>query len=288
MQPGRARVLEETDVEARPFLKWAGGKQQLLAKYEPYIPEKIQKYIEPFVGGGAVFFHLWNTGRLVGKVTLFDTNEELMNTYEVVRDRVEELIDAVRDHKVRHSKNYFYEVRNLDRDGRKLTPLERAARTIYLNKTCYNGLFRVNQKGQFNVPIGSYRDPPIVQAGLLRAASRALRGVRLKSTDFRELLKVAQPGDFVYLDPPYDPLSRTANFTSYTAANFGVRDQVDLAEVFRELTSRKCLCMLSNSDTELVRRLYEGFTRYVFRANRAINSNPKGRSSMAEVLVINY
>ena len=159
---------------AKPFLKWAGGKQQLLGQYEPYFPAGFNRYIEAFVGGGAVFFHLWNTGRLPDQAFLFDNNEELINTYLVVRDKVDELVQLLAVHKRKHGRDYYYEVRDLDRQGSRLSDVDRAARTIYLNKTCYNGLYRVNNRVQFNVPMGRYWDPRIVYEDTLRAASLAL------------------------------------------------------------------------------------------------------------------
>jgi DNA adenine methylase len=218
--------------DARPFLKWAGGKQQLLAQYEPYFPTDFRRYFEPFVGGGAVFFHLWSTERLPGAAHLLDNNEELVNTYIAVRDSLDELIYALAVHKGRHCKEYYYEVRNLDRQDIALSDVARAARTIYLNKTCYNGLYRVNRKGQFNVPMGSYKNPRILDEDLLAAASIALQGVRIETRGFRSVVELAQAGDFFYFDPPYDPVSKTASFTGYTAGSFHDADQSDRADLF--------------------------------------------------------
>lgn len=273
---------------AKPFLKWAGGKQQLLAQYEPYFPTNFHRYFEPFVGGGAVFFHLWNTGRLPSTTYLFDNNEELINTYVVVRDRLDELIEILAVHKESHCREYYYEIRNLDRQDIVLSDVERAARTIYLNRTCYNGLYRVNRKGQFNAPMGSYTNPRILDEDLLRAASIALQGVGIETRDFRSVVEFAQPGDFFYFDPPYDPVSKTASFTGYTAGNFHDQDQRDLADVFARLTAKGCLCMLSNSHTPFVLELYRHFRIEIVQANRAINSDANGRGSIEEVVVLNY
>ena len=300
---------------ARPFLKWAGGKQQLLAQFERYFPTNFNRYFEPFVGGGAVFFHLWDTGRLpthhqlpVGgrkagdspngelaatirnrhEVFLFDNNEELINAYEVVRDDLDELMRLLATHKQKHGRDYYYSIRNLDSETVTLSDVERAARTIYLNKTCYNGLYRVNTKGQFNVPMGSYRNPRILHEDVLRAASAALQGVTIEARDFRSLPDLCYPGDFVYLDPPYHPLSKTASFRSYTADSFGDQDQRDLADVFRHLTEQGCICMLSNSHTPFILDLYKGFRLETVEANRPINSDGSGRGSIPEVVVLNY
>jgi DNA adenine methylase len=274
--------------EARPFVKWAGGKQQLLAQYEALFPDKPDRYFEPFVGGGAVFFHFWNTGRLPEERFLFDNNRELINAYQVVRDDLEALLVLLAVHTERHNKEYYYQVRGLDRQNVELSDVERAARTIYLNKTCYNGLYRVNRKGQFNVPIGSYKNPRIRDEETLRAASAALQGVRIEVRDFRTVVDLAQTEDFFYFDPPYDPLSKTASFTSYTAGDFGDEDQRDLADVFTQLTEKGCRCMLSNSHTPFVLDLYQAFTIETVRANRAISSDPNGRGGIPEVVVLNY
>lgn len=246
------------------------------------------RYFESFVGGGAVFFHFWNTGRLPEHRYLFDNNHELVNAYQVVRDDLEALLDRLAVHTERHSKEYYYQIRELDRRNVELSDVERAARTIYLNKTCYNGLYRVNRKGQFNVPIGSYKDPKIRDEETLRAASAALQGVCVEVRDFRTIVDLAQADDFFYFDPPYDPLSKTASFTSYTAGNFGDDDQRDLRDVFAQLSDKGCRCMLSNSYTPFVLDLYQAFRIETVRANRAISSDPNSRGGIPEVVVLNY
>jgi DNA adenine methylase len=272
----------------RPFLKWAGGKQRLLQQYEAFFPAGFQRYLEPFVGGGAVFFRLSNTGRLPEQVFLFDHNQELVNAYQVVRDELDQLLDLLAIHNEQHGHDYYYQVRALDRGDAALSDVERAARTLYLNKTCYNGLYRVNRKGQFNVPLGRYENPKILDAANLRAASAALQGVQIEVRGFRSLVDLGQAGDFFYFDPPYDPVSKTANFTNYTAGSFREGDQRDLAWVFAQLSARGCLCMLSNSDTALVHELYQGFRIERVRAKRAISRNPAGRGAIDEVVVLNY
>jgi DNA adenine methylase len=273
---------------ARPFVKWVGGKQQLLAQFETYFPASFRRYFEPFVGGGAVFFHLWNTGQLPKQVFLFDNNKELVNVYRVVRNQLGELIHLLSVHKMNHCKEYYYKIRKLDRQPVELSDVERAARTIYLNRTCYNGLYRVNSKGQFNVPMGSYKNPKILYKEVLQSASEALQGVSIETKDFREIVDLAQPGDFFYFDPPYDPISKTASFTGYTANSFGDSDQRDLAAVFAQLADKGCSCMLSNSYTPFIFELYQQFRIEVVYARRAVNSDANGRGAIKEVVVLNY
>jgi DNA adenine methylase len=281
-----------------PFTKWAGGKTQLLAQYEPHFPTSFGRYIEPFVGGGAIFFHLYNKGRLeskpglwrAGRVSLADKLEELVNAYQVIQHQVEELIAALQAHEPhKGDADYYYQVRGWDRQPHfcQRSPVERAARFIFLNRVCYNGLYRVNSKGQFNVPFGRHDNPTVCDAENLRAVHLALQGVELSVGDFDQCLETAEPGDFVYLDPPYHPLSDTANFTSYTARSFGLEEQERLARVFKELDRRGCKVMLSNSDTSLIRELYRDYELVQVQAIRAISSNASGRGSVPELLVLN-
>lgn len=275
-------------VAGEPFLKWAGGKSQLLGQFARLYPSKVDRYFEPFVGSGAVFFDV-QTRFAPRYVMLSDTNSELINCYEVVRDNVEELIQLLIRHKECHHAQhpaYYYRVRDLSTAS--LSPVERAARLIYLNKTCYNGLYRVNAQGQFNVPIGRYRNPAIVDEGGLRAASRALRGVRLAVQDFARCLPRLRAGDFAYIDPPYFPLSRTSNFTGYTERGFGLAEQERLACFARDLDAKGCLVMLSNSDTAPVRKLYRGLRMHRVTARRAINSSGTGRGAITELVVTNF
>jgi DNA adenine methylase len=271
----------------RPFLKWAGGKTQLLSQFQALYPHprSIRRYIEPFVGSGAVFFKL---RRLAGlrEVLLADNNEELINVYVAVRDHVEGVIAALRRHKALHSKEHYYEVRA--KSLRRMSSTARAARLIYLNKTCFNGLYRVNSKGGFNVPMGRYQDPPILNAENLRAAGQALEKTGLKAAHFRKTLDVARKGDFIYFDPPYHPLSKTSFFTSYTEGAFTASDQKDLAEVYSILARRGCRVMLSNSDCPFIRGLYEGFDIRSVSARRNINSKAEKRGRIGEVVVLNY
>ena len=269
----------------RPFVKWAGGKSQLLPQFRNLYPEpkKIHRYLEPFLGSGAVFF---NVQALLqpSRALLSDTNAELIDTFLAVRDEVDDLIELLRQHHKRHSESYYYEVRaQPPQDG-----AARAARLIYLNKTGFNGLYRVNSRGIFNVPFGHRINPTILSEALLRTASAALKSTELHARDFRALSTVARKGDFIYLDPPYQPLSKTASFTSYTSGSFGEQDQRDLASLYADLDRRGCLLMLSNSDTPLIRELYADFCICRVSARRMINSDGKKRGPISEVVVLNY
>ncbi len=268
-------------IEARPIIKWAGGKWKLLAQLQRLLlpASAIGAYYEPFVGGAAMFFSLQHH-----PATLSDTNGELINLYSAIRDHVDDVIAALSAHL--NEKDYYYQVRAQSPES--LTPIERAARFIYLNKTCYNGLYRVNRRGQFNVPFGSYRNPTICDEPNLRAASRALQEVTLLHADYESTLKSAQAGDFIYFDPPYQPVSKTASFTSYTDAPFGEEDQIRLAEAMRVLSARGCYVMQSNSDTPLIRQLYDGFHIETIQANRAINCKASGRGAVTELVITNY
>ncbi|MCL7451472.1 MAG: DNA adenine methylase [Anaerolineae bacterium] len=274
-----------------PFVKWAGGKGQLLAQFEAHLPVRFEAYVEPFVGGGALFFHLYNQGLLDGKrAVLIDQLEELINCYRVVQGQVEELIAELQRHEpYKTDADHYYTVRAWDRrpDYAQRSDVERAARFIFLNRTCYNGLYRVNRRGQFNVPFGRYRNPKVCDVQNLQAASRALQDVTLIVGDFDRCLEVATGADLVYLDPPYHPLSSTANFTSYTSAGFGLEDQRRLARVFEALDRRGCQVMLSNSDTPFVQGLYEGYEQTEFQAIRPISSKGDGRGAISELLITN-
>lgn len=270
-------------VEARPFLKWAGGKGQLLPELLTRVPKAFGKYFEPFLGGGALFFALHTSGRL-DHAYLSDANSKLMDTYRAVRDEVEAVIAKLRPFV--NDKELYYRVRAWRHA--ELAPARRAARFIYLNKTCYNGLYRENQRGEFNVPFGRYRHPKICDADSLWAAAVALRQAELKCHDFEKVLDLAEAGDFVYLDPPYDPLSATSSFTSYHGEGFGPDEQRRLAHTFQELDRRGVYVMLSNSDTRLIRALYRRHVVEKVQAARPINSKAARRGKITELIVRNY
>lgn len=263
----------------RPPVKWAGGKSQLIEQFKPLFPNRIDSLIEPFVGGGAVFFHLQPP-----KAVLLDINFDLINFYEVIRDKLEALLTKSKIHE--NTKEYFYNIRSCDVNS--LDYIERASRFIYLNKTAYNGLWRVNSKGQHNAPFGYYKNPKIVDEYNLFKVSMLLKKAEIIYGDFSLVQRIAQPNDFIYMDPPYHPLSDTAHFTSYTAKSFNVADQKRLANVFHELDQRGCQVMLSNSDTPLILELYKNYDIKRVTARRAINCRAESRGPINELVIRNY
>lgn len=283
-----ARIIGE---KPKPFVKWVGGKRQLLKQFRRlnlYPPEKFDikkgRYFEPFVGGGAVFFDL-----LPEKAFLSDLNFELVTTYNVIKNDVKNLIKSLKKHK--HTKDYFLEIRA--HDPKKLSDLEVASRFIYLNRTGFNGMYRVNSKGGFNVPFGKYTNPLICDEQNLMKVSEALQDVEIKHQDYKQILKNARKGDFVYFDPPYYPVSKTASFTSYTAESFLDKEQIELRDTFLKLHKKGCFLMLSNSDTPFINKIYSEIEEYGIRitkvdAGRSINSKGTGRGKITEVLVTNY
>ena len=276
----------------RPFLKWAGGKRQLLPEIVKYVPKRISKhtYYEPFIGGGALLFQLQPP-----KAVINDSNKELINCYKVIKDSLDELMEELRKDKYSNSETSYYEMRDLDRSKKKyasLSEVEKAARIIYLNKTCYNGLFRVNSQGQFNVPFGRYKNPNFLDDAVLIAVNKYLNSndITLLNQDFAEAVKDANTGDFVYLDPPYDPVSQTASFTGYDVNGFNRDEQERLKEEFDALHKKGCKVMLSNSCTDFIMDLYKDYQDTIIkvRATRSINSNALKRGRVDEVLVLNY
>lgn len=274
-----------TPAAARPFLKWAGGKRRLLEQFRPHFPARFRGYIEPFLGSAAVFFHLASSRR-PGRTILADSNEELILAYLAVRDRVEAVIDALAVQQRLHGKTHYYEVRSLRPE--ELAPAERAARLIYLNRTCFNGLYRVNSRGEFNVPIGSYVHPRILDSDNLRRVSRTLQRVELRHEPFFRLPDYCRRGEFIYFDPPYQPISPTSSFTAYTPGAFKRSDQERLAGTFAALDRIGCRLMLSNSDSPLIRKLYGSYRIHSVRARRVINSRGDRRGPVRELLIRNY
>jgi DNA adenine methylase len=283
----------EVTTAARPFVKWAGGKGQLLPELVRRLPRHFRRYHEPFVGGAALFFNLYNQGRLRHGAVLSDYNPELVLCYQVVRDDAEALIATLKQHEqYRLDREYFLEIRSWDRQPgfEQRSPVERAARTIFLNRTCYNGLYRLNNKGQFNAPFGFYKNPLICDSENMRAVSMALRQVELLVGDFGDAAARAEPGDLVYFDPPYVPMSATASFTHYTGQTFGPDDQRRLARLFDDLMERGVYVMLSNSATPLSRELYaaHAVSTSVVLASRKINCDGRKRGSVEELIVCGY
>lgn len=268
------------------FIKWAGGKKQLLEQFKPLFPKKIERYFEVFVGGGAVLFYVikhYNPRY----VFISDINEELINTYQIIKNDVENLIKELTKLKKLHSKEHYYEIRA--ENPKLLSPLTRASRFIYLNKTCFNGLYRVNSKGGFNVPIGSYKNPSILMEKELREISKLLKKVKIKVMSFEKITKQTRKGDFIYFDPPYYPLKKDS-FTTYTKGNFLEKEQEKLKKVFSKLDKKGCKVMLSNSDTKFVKDLYKEYKNRIkfVKATRMINCNAKKRGKINEVVITNY
>jgi DNA adenine methylase len=273
----RAGMPEER-ASAAPFIKWAGGKTTLLSELLRHVPRRLRRYHEPFVGGGALFFAV-----APRRAVLSDSNAELVHCYLQVRDDVHAVLDELARHV--YEKSHFQSIRALD--PRQLPPASRAARFIYLNKTCFNGLWRVNRAGRFNVPFGRYTNPRFHDPCALIAASQALKGVEILHAPFETALVKASPGDFVYLDPPYDPVSATSSFASYTPDGFTWDDQKRLARACISLNRRGIRFLLSNSATDRVRELYRGFEQRLVRAPRFINSKAGSRGRVEELLVFN-
>lgn len=268
----------------KPILKWAGGKQQLLTQLAPSIPSSYL-YVEPFVGGGAVWLHVHPQRAIIN-----DSNQELINVYKVVRDNPDELIALLEKHEKANSRDHFYEIREQDRDSAafsKLSNVERAARFIYLNKTCYNGMFRMNSNGQFNVPYGRYKHPNIVNEPGIRALHDYLTGndIDIRCGDYANVLKNLPNDAYVYLDPPYMPVSETASFTAYTADGFDYKEQVRLRNWCVRLRAKGIRFIESNSDTPAVRELYKDFMIRTVSARRSINSRGDKRGPVNEVLI---
>lgn len=268
-----------------PFLKWVGGKRQLISDISPLLPSKISTYYEPFIGGGALLFYLQPK-----KAVINDYNSELINTYEVIRDNVEDLIIDLAKHK--NEKDYFYEMRAKDRqyNFNELSDIERASRVLYLNKTCFNGLYRVNKSGEFNTPFGSYKNPNIVNEPVLRAVSAYLNqnDIKILNVDFEQAVKGARKGAFVYFDPPYDPVSKSSNFTGYIEGGFGADEQERLRDICVDLDKKGVKFLLSNSATYFMKDLYKDFEVIEVNAKRHINSVGTKRGFVAEILVRNY
>lgn len=269
-----------------PVVKWVGGKRQLLETFMDLIPKKFSSYCEPFLGGGALLFELQPK-----KAYVNDINADLMLVYKVIRDDVEKLISELANFE--NDAEIFYSVRDWDRDKEKynsLSDVQRAARIIYLNKTCYNGLYRVNNAGEFNSPFGSYRNPNIINAPVLRAVSKYFNSaqIQLTSCDYAEVLAEIPKNTFVYLDPPYDPISTTSNFTGYSKGGFNRDEQIRLKECCDFLTANKIKFMLSNSKTDFILDLYSAYNIKTVQAKRAINSVGSGRGNVEEIVVRNY
>lgn len=275
-------------LRGKPFVKWAGGKRQIIDKLLKYAPDNFNTYYEPFVGGGALLFELQPK-----KAVINDYNSELMNVFECIKDeeKFSNLCNELNHHEANHSEEYYYKIRDIDRNKskyNKMADYKKAARTIYLNKACFNGLYRVNSKNEFNVPFGkknkvnTYDGPNL---GIIHCLLNFF-DIQLMSGDFEDAVKTAKKGDFVYFDPPYD--SDTYTFNSYTEDGFGKDQQKRLSDVFKELDKRGCYVMLSNHNTSLIKELYKDYNIHVIEAKRNINANGKKRGKVEEVIITNY
>ncbi|NLJ78716.1 MAG: DNA adenine methylase [Tissierellia bacterium] len=271
----------------QPTLKWVGGKRQLLPQIEEYFPKDFSRYYEPFVGGGAVLFYFKPDNAVVN-----DTNPELINYYKVVKHNVEGLIEELKKDKYANDKASFYKIRELDRNDNydSLSDIEKAARIQFLNKTCFNGLYRVNSKGEFNTPFGSYKNPNYINEEVLRAVSYYFNSIDIEilNVDFEQALKCIQNTDFVYFDPPYDPISESANFTGYAKNGFNKDDQLRLRDLCDKLDEQGVRFLLSNSSTEFIYKIYNKYEIIPVYARRNINSDASKRGDIKEVLVKNY
>jgi len=277
-------------VTPKPFVKWAGGKRQLIPIINQNLPDSFGTYYEPFLGGGALLFHIL-TDKNGQKCSISDLNSDLVLAYTTIRDRIDSLIASLKNHEKNYQKNsesYYYSIR----ESNPRSEIEKTSRLIFLNRTCFNGLYRVNSKGKFNVPLGKYSNPNIVNEENLHAVSHILQSSRIsiKCRDFEAVLRDAKKGDLIYFDPPYQPVSATANFTSYTNKDFTYDDLTRLAELCLKLDSRGCNVLLSNSDSKEVAEVFAKNTWKITRieANRSINSNSKKRTGHFELLIKNY
>jgi DNA adenine methylase len=266
-----------------PILKWAGGKRQLLEAITQNKPSSFNRYFEPFIGGGAVFFNLQHHGSYIS-----DTNEALINLYTVIQNKARALIEDLKTHE--NTQAYFLRIRAADRDPEYCTwsDVQKASRFIYLNKTCFNGLYRVNRLGQFNVPYGHYSNPRIVDEENILSCSQYLADTVIRCADFSAILEEAQQDDFIYCDPPYIPLNPSSSFTAYTKEGFGLEQQYALRAVCESLHQRGAKFLLSNSDTPLIHELYSGYEIHTVFASRAINATGSKRGKVSEVLIKNY
>lgn len=277
------------EINPKPFLKWVGGKGQLLEQFKNLFPKKYNKYYEPFVGGGAVFFYLKPESGHIN-----DINQVLINTYKIIKTKPHDLIELLRDlenkfHKTKdeNKKEFYYDIREKFNDIKKPN-LQKSAYLIFLNKTCFNGMYRENSKGGFNVPFGQYKNPTILNESNILEVSKLLKHIEITNTSFEECLENAEKGDFIYFDPPYYPLNKTSSFTTYSKDNFLEKEQEKLASLFKKLDKKGCYVMLSNSNTEFIKNLYKDYNIKKISASRMINSISSKRGKILELVIRNY
>ncbi|MBA7559618.1 hypothetical protein ES708_01233 [subsurface metagenome] len=284
-----SKDIQKNKFKAKPFLKWVGGKKQIIPQIKQYIPDNYYKYFEPFVGGGALFFDLEPKNAYLN-----DINKILILAYRNIKNHPREIIKKLEDlQKIFYEKNneerktYFYKTRDAF-NNTKYDSFLKTSYIIFLNKTCYNGMYRENSKGKFNVPFGKYKNPKILDEKNILAVSKLLQNVTITDYSFKKAVEKAKKGDFIYFDPPYHPLSITSNFTSYSNSGFTKEDQIKLRDVFKDLDKRSCFVMLSNSDTKFIREIYKEFTQKTISAARSINCKATGRGKINELLIMNY
>ena len=281
------KIKEMKEVALQPFTKWTGGKRQLLPVIRELMPKKYNRYFEPFVGGGALFFDLAPKDAVIN-----DFNAELINCYQQIKDNPQELIEILKVHQEYNSKEYYLDLRSADRDERidMMSEVQRAARILYMLRVNFNGLYRVNSKNQFNVPYGRYKNPKIVDEELISAISVYINNnqLEIKVGDFEKAIVDVRTGDFVYFDPPYIPLSETSAFTSYTHEGFSFADQVRLRDAFKRLSDTGAYVMLSNSSSALVEELYKDFNIHYVEATRTNGAKSSSRGKISEIIVTNY
>lgn len=280
---------QKNKFKAKPFLKWVGGKKQIIPQIKKHIPENYCRYFEPFVGGGALFFDLEPKNAYLN-----DINKILISAYRNIKNHPYEIIKKLSGlQKIFYEKNneerktYFYQIRNAF-NNTKYDSLLKTSYIIFLNKTCYNGMYRENSKGKFNVPFGRYKNPKILDEENILAVSKFLQNVTITDYSFEKAVQNAENGDFIYFDPPYHPVSITSNFTSYSNGGFTKEDQIKLRDIFKDLDKRSCFVMLSNSDTKFIREIYKEFTQKIITATRSINCKATGRGKINELLIMNY
>lgn len=285
---------KNTTRKCHPFIKWAGGKSRLITQIKHFLPKNFNNYFEPFVGSGALFFYLINAGKLDknSSVQLSDINVELINAYKAIKYSLTELINQLHQNEKEYfndSQKFYYKLRN---ENFEFNSIKKAARFITLNKTCYNGLYRVNKKGLFNVPLGRYNNPKICDIENLNKVNKILNSTNttIENYDYQNIITKVKEDDFIYIDPPYHPLNETANFTKYTNFGFDINQQKRLANFFKELDKRKCKIILSNSDTIFIRDLYSPFKENIIslKALRSINSNSEKRKNHNELIIKNF
>jgi DNA adenine methylase len=275
--------------KAKPFLKWVGGKTQLLSQFNRFYPSKYNNYFEPFLGGGAVFFNLTPK-----KAFINDVNKALVGTYRNIKrnskDIIKLLIILQKEYYKKdeiEKENFYYSIRE-KYNNLPYESIEKSAYLIFLNKTCYNGMYRENSEGKFNVPFGRYKKPPILNKENLLTVAHALKNTILTSLDFEKVVNKAKKGDFIYFDPPYHPLSKTSSFTQYSNTDFLEKEQLRLKKVFSNLNKKGCFVMLSNSYTDFICELYKGHEQFIVMANRSVNCKAKGRGAIKELIILNY